>query len=88
MGSSGQKTKGPFANICQAYKNQLCADLLHHLCIHHKAELEADYGPAILANQCGLCTFASRSATDIKKKYAMMRHIGAVHRKVLDYARE
>ena len=24
MGSSGQKTKGPFANICQAYKNQLC----------------------------------------------------------------
>ena len=25
MGSSGQKTKGPFANICQAYKNQLCA---------------------------------------------------------------
>ena len=24
MGSSGQKTKGLFANICQAYKNQLC----------------------------------------------------------------
>ena len=64
------------------------ADLLHHLCIHHKAELEADYGPAILANQCGLCTFASRSATDYMKKYAMVKHIGAVHRKVLDYTKE
>jgi len=64
------------------------AGLLHHMCIHHKAELEADYGPAILANQCGLCPFASRSATDIKKKYAMVRHIGALHGKVLDYAKE
>ena len=64
------------------------AGLLPHMCIHHKAELEADYGPAILANQCGLCSFASRSATDYKKKYAMVKHIGAVHRKVLDYAKE
>ena len=64
------------------------ARLLQHLCIHHKAELEADYGPAILANQCGLCTFASRSATDSKKKYAMVKHIGAVHGKVLDYAKD
>ena len=64
------------------------AGLLHHMCTHYKAELEAAYSPAILANQCGLCTFASRSRTDAKKKSAMVKHIGAVHRKVLDYARE
>ena len=64
------------------------ARLLHHLCTHRKADLEADYGPAILNNQCGLCPFASRSRTDAEKKKAMVMHIGAVHGKVLDYAKE
>ena len=64
------------------------AGLLQHLCIHHMAELEAVYSPAVLANQCGLCTFVSRSGTLAQRKAVMVKHIGAVHRKVLDYTRE
>jgi len=64
------------------------AGLLHHLCIHHKAELEAAYSPAVLANQCGFCTFVSRCENLYQRKAVMVKHIGAVHRKVLDFAEQ
>jgi len=59
--------------------------LLNHLFIHYSAQMKERYQKDLDANRCPECGFSSSSTDSSDLKRNMLRHIGVIHKKILEF---